>query len=465
MMLCLQNNTSGGEAGTGSPREDSGYNAGVKPLHYSRVLPWLVLAASLLIAFGTWHWATAIFLPSNAVAARASQRPIGNNSDLYPRWLGARAALIYGRSPYSDDVTREIQTGFYGRPLDPRKPGDPAAQEAFVYPLYVIFLLAPTITLPFRTAQEIFRWLLLVGLGCSVPLWMHAIGFRPRRVWVLSGVVLALSTYPAVLEFYMQNLATLVIFLLAAAAALLVRNWQALSGMVLALSTIKPEISWLVILWLLLWAISDYAKRKRLIWSFLGTMLLQVLAAEVVVPGWVGQFFAAVRGYPAYGSDPNIFAVFLPRWLAKIVTAALIGVLLAMLWRWRKAAAGTAEFGWALGWAAAVTLAILPKLAAYNQPLLIPVLLVLIDHYEAISRSSVLPRALTKGAFACQIWQWTAALTLSLCSLIIPTARLLPAAQWPVLTFLALPPMTLLAVAATSSVQKPIPRILAAPRG
>jgi len=50
-------------------------------------------------------------------------------------------------------------------------------------------------------------------------LWMYAIGFRPRLLFVLSGIVLTLNTYPAVLEFHMQNLAGLVIFLLAGAAA------------------------------------------------------------------------------------------------------------------------------------------------------------------------------------------------------------------------------------------------------
>ncbi|MGD1006096.1 MAG: hypothetical protein ABR980_02565, partial [Ignavibacteriaceae bacterium] len=34
------------------------------------------------------------------------------NSDLYPRWLGSREALLHHRDPYGADVTREIQTGF-----------------------------------------------------------------------------------------------------------------------------------------------------------------------------------------------------------------------------------------------------------------------------------------------------------------------------------------------------------------
>jgi uncharacterized membrane protein len=107
---------------------------------------------------------------------------------------------------------------------------------------------------------EVFRWVLLFGLARSDPLWMYAIGFRSKRVLIISGMVLVVSSFPAVLEFHMQNLAALVIFFLAAAA---VRNWPALSGFLLALATTKtkPETSGLMIVWLLLWATARWPER------------------------------------------------------------------------------------------------------------------------------------------------------------------------------------------------------------
>src|SRR5579864_506196 len=146
----------------------------------ARVVPWLGLAASLVVAFGVWHWAENILIPANTTQALAKGVPIGNNSDLYPRWLGGREVLLHHRDPYAADVTREIQTGFFGRPLDPSKPSDPPFQESFVYPLYVVFLLTPTLTLRFATVQLIFRWLLLFLSGCSLPLWMYTVGLRLR---------------------------------------------------------------------------------------------------------------------------------------------------------------------------------------------------------------------------------------------------------------------------------------------
>ena len=421
-----------------------------RSLNRARVLPWLGLAASLLVAFGVWHWAENILIPANTAQALGKGVPIGNNSDLYPRWVGAREVLLHHRDPYGADVTREIQTGFYGRPLDPSKPSDPPFQESFVYPLYVVFLLTPTLTMPFRTAQEVFRWLLLFLTGCSLPLWMYAIGFRPRPIFAMTGIVLVLSSYPAMLEFHMQNLAALALFFLAAAAAAAVRNWLVLCGFLLALATIRPDVSGLVILWFLLWSIARWRERKLLIYSFAGTMTALVIAAEAVSPHWIMRFLTAVREYPSYGADPSVIQLFLPSFVAKLVTAGLVCVLVAVCWHWRKAAPGSEDFAWALAWVSAVTIAILPKLAGYNQPLLIPALLVLLAHRDMIGNAGFVPRAFIKVTFGCQLWQWVTSLILSLCSLLVPAAHLSRAALVPEYTLFSLSLFTATAVVAAT---------------
>src|SRR5512142_3099214 len=115
---------------------------------------WLALA--ILCAAGTWMYVTRVLIPYQVADAAAHGRPRGNLSDLYPRWLGARELLLHGRDPYSAEVTREIQAGYYGRPLDPGRPGDPKDQQRFAYPVYVAFPLAPTVLLPFAWVQQGF---------------------------------------------------------------------------------------------------------------------------------------------------------------------------------------------------------------------------------------------------------------------------------------------------------------------
>jgi hypothetical protein len=393
-----------------------------------------------------WHWAKTILVPAYTAKVLAEKRPVGNNSDLYPRWLGAREMLLHGRDPYGAGVTREIQTGFYGRPLDPQNPSDPTARESFVYPLYVVFLLAPTVTWSFHTVAEVVRWLLLASIACSVPLWMVALKIRPRWPLMIAATLLALGSYPAVEEYFQQNLTALVIFFLAAAAAAASRNWLTLSGFLLALATVKPDTTGLVILWFLLWVTGNWKQRNRLFWSFTVTMAALLLSTEAMSPGWISRFAAAVREYPAYGTDPNILQVLLRTQVAEFLGLVLIVLLIGICWRWRKAAPDSKQFGWALAWVAAVTLVVLPKLAAYNQLLLIPALLVLARGYSRFPSTGFLRRTMTKGAFACQIWQWLAATALSVCSLLFSAARLRAVAEAPMYTLLALPPLTLLAV-------------------
>jgi hypothetical protein len=422
----------------------------VKPSPDWRHLPQLVLAASLLVCFGVWRWAESILVPFNTAAAYDKSVPIGNNSDLYPHWLASHELLLHGRDPYSAAVTREIQIGFYGRPLAPLSPTDPIDQVAFAYPLYVVFLLAPTMTLPFHTAMEAFRWLSLFAISCSVPLWMYAIGFRSRRFLVLSAMVLAISNVSAVQEFHMQNLTALVLLLLAAAAAATTRGWLMLGGFLLALSTIKPQLAGPFVLFFMLWSMADWAQRKLLLYSFSTSLLALVLAAESLSSGWMARFWQAVRTYQAYGADPSILRVLLPAWLALSVEAALVGLLVLFCWRWRKASAGSEYFGWALAWVATVTMAVLPKLAAYNQIVVIPALLVLLAHRRKIWQAGLFPRALTKSAFICLMWPWATALILSIGTLLIPAIRLRAAVQLPNYTSLALSPITLLAVVVTT---------------
>ena len=410
--------------------------------------PWFALAASLVVCVGVWRWAETILLPSNTFVAQTRKIPIGNNSDLYPRWLGARELLLHYRDPYSPEMTRQIQLGFYGRPLDPKNPTDPKDQVAFAYPLYVIFLLAPTVTLPFQIVLKIFQCLLLLSLTASIPLWMSAVGFRTRPQFAVAGMLLAVGSYPAISDYHLQNLALLVVLMLAGAAAAAVRGRLLLAGFLLALSTIKPQLSSLFILFFLLWAIGDWKHRKPLSWSFAASLLALLLAAEGVSPGWVTKFLAATRAYQAYAADPSILQILLPTWLASLLSVALVVFVVLYCWRSRKAPAGTTQFGWALASLAVVTLTVMPKLAAYNQPLLIPAVLLLLAHRDAIRKAGLFPRALTRAVLICLLWQWGTALVLALASLRIPPSSLQVAAGVPEYTLLALPPITLLAVLA-----------------
>lgn len=118
-----------------------------------------VLVLAILLGAGTWYYLYGVFLPYH--------EPPGINRanlfDLYPRWLGTRELVLHGRNPYSLEVTREIQLGYYGRIVEPG--GD---EQRFTYPLYIVFFLAPTVTLPFSVVNTACAVLLLALTIASV---------------------------------------------------------------------------------------------------------------------------------------------------------------------------------------------------------------------------------------------------------------------------------------------------------
>src|SRR6266566_2986438 len=102
------------------------------------------LLIALLLAGSMLWYVQNLLIPYQQADAALHGRPRGNLSDLYPRWLGTRELLLHHRNPYSAEVTREIQIGYYGRPLDADRAEDPKDQQGFAYPVYVAFFLAPT---------------------------------------------------------------------------------------------------------------------------------------------------------------------------------------------------------------------------------------------------------------------------------------------------------------------------------
>ena len=56
-----------------------------------------------------------------------------------------------------DSITTEIQKGYYGRELDPARPGDPRDRQGFAYPVYVVFVLAMVLFAGVHTTQVIKR--------------------------------------------------------------------------------------------------------------------------------------------------------------------------------------------------------------------------------------------------------------------------------------------------------------------
>jgi hypothetical protein len=374
----------------------------------------IVLVLAIVASASTWFYVNQILRPLQIADAAVHNQPRGNLSDLYPRWLGARELLKHGRNPYSLELTREIQQGYYGRPLDPTRPDDPKDQQGFAYPAYVVFLLAPTVDLPFNTVESGFRWF-LVGLAtASVLLWLRVVRWRASFGTVLIGMVLMLGWWPMVQGIKLQQLSLLVAGLLAACGACLAGGSLLFAGVLLALATIKPQLTWPLVLWLLLWAGSDWRERRRLVFGFGLVMLLLLGGAQLMLPGWLRIFVGAIGQYHQYTQNQSVLVWTFGAVVGHFLEAASVIACAFCVWPLRKEPATSNAFGQAMGLVLALTVLIVPMFAPYNQVLLAPAILALLRSES--SGDPVLPAVRLARAVGgiVLVWPWIASVGLTL---------------------------------------------------
>ena len=405
----------------------------------------IVMGAGLLAA-AMWLWVQQIAIPHQQAEAAELGAPRGNLSDLYPRWLGARELLLNRRDPYSADLTREIQSGYYGRLIDPSRPHDPRDQQAFAYPVYVVLVLAPTVGLPFSIVQRGFLWFLVLLTAGSIPVWLHAVGWRISTRAKLVWILLTMGCFPAIQGFKLQQLTLLVAGLLAAAMYALAHRHFVWAGALFALATIKPQLAALVIVWLVVWMLGKWRERQALLWSFAACMAMLVVAGEVLLPGWIGEFRRATAEYYQYtGGGRSILDVALTPVWGRAVAVLVVGVVFAFLWQVRKADEQSADFGYSLALVMAATLVVIPMFAPYNQLLLVPALMVIVRAIRPLWRRSRLSRFFVGITALSIFWPWIAAVLLVVAHTVAPGSGIQRAWALPIYTSLTIP-ITVLAL-------------------
>jgi hypothetical protein len=398
-----------------------------------------------------WFYVQHILIAHQLADAALHQTPRGNLSDLYPRWLGARELLLHHRDPYSPEVTREIQIGYWGRPLDPARPSDPKDQAGFAYPVYVVFLLAPTIAFPFAAVQTGFRWFLILLTATTVPLWLRALRWQPAVITTAILIVFTLGSFQAVQGIKVQQLGLLIGGLIAGSAVLLSQPRPAcagFAGVLLAFATIKPQLVLLLVAWLLLWAFSDWRRRRNFLWGFVSSMAILLAAAQYVLPGWVWRFFNAIIAYRQYndGAESVLDVLLTPHW-GRPLDALAVLALVVLGWKFRRASTDSSAFNLMLALILTVTVMIVPKAAPYNQVLLLPGILLVAREWRTLWQKSAQLRVIVIISGLLISWPWLAAIALTVASLFLPAESVQSAWAVPLWTMLAIPPTVVLLLA------------------
>jgi hypothetical protein len=397
----------------------------------------LVLSA-VLCAAGVWLYANRVLIPYQISDAAAHGRPRGNLSDLYLHWVGARELLLNGRNPYGPDVTREIQQGYYGRFLDPSRPGDPKDQR-FAYPVYVVFYLAPTIHLPFEIVRQGFSWVLLLLTVATIPLWLRWLRWKVP-LWAEATLIVFTIGSPTVMQgLKLQQMTLLVFALVAVALALLASDRPIAAGIALALATIKPQLVWLLLLWLMIWTLTEWRRRYRGAASFLFTMAVLCAASEWYLPHWIPRFFQAMREYPTYTDAVSNLDKLLPAPWGWMPRALAVAATLHIAWKNRRLGEDTPAFAATVSLSLAITIIVIPSYALYNQIMLLPALLILVRDRQLLWNRNLLSRVLLSLAAVLLLWPLLASIVLAGLSFVLPRETVEQAWALPFWTVIQIP--------------------------
>jgi len=379
----------------------------------------LALSLALIGAVSMFYYHQRLFLPRvaavRAAAGLSNRFSLGN--DFYQVWLSSRTLLRERLDPYSSEMTRRIQISLYGRPLGARGSGDPLDLRIFPYPLYTDLLFWPLAAIPFLLARFIVLGALTTMTLASVPLWLRVLEWKLDWKWIIVISLLTLSSYPALEGLFAAQLGLLVSFLLAASiVALQVRRFL-FAGFLAALTTMKPQVTVLAILYLLLWATTQWPMRKRFVIGFFGALALLAGASLIVQPNWVHSWVRTVVAYRHYTHPPLVTEVLAsqlgPRLsgpASLLLTAASIITALIMSWRNRTARFGSFAFFMTLSLLLVITtIVLLPGQAVYDHLILLPGLLLMARNRDHLRAAGWIPRVLLGLTALVLFWPWLAA--------------------------------------------------------
>jgi hypothetical protein len=382
---------------------------------------WLPALIALLMLLGMHAFFRDVVVPSQEADALAHGSPRGNLSDLYPGWVAARELLLHGRDPYSAEVTGYIQEGVWGRRLDKSNPNDPLDESRFAYPLYYIFVIAPVLSMPFRSVRILYMAIAVFLSAGSVLWWSRTFAVKAGAPYRAASVILFLSSYPVVLALYVQQPVLFVAGLIAGALASITAGALWAGGIMLALAMIKPQASLAIAGWLLLWALSNWKERKSLFLSFAATIAIACTASEALLPGWLWKWRTALAAYMKYAPlPPAQVELALGRNLGMAAGVALVLAVGMFCWSTRREPTHTNRFKLTAPLILTSSLVISPVWHNYDAMCLLPAVLLIAEWRDGYKHMKPMSRAIVGLSAVVLAWQWIAALSVSLISIASP---------------------------------------------
>jgi len=311
--------------------------------------------------------------------------PGGN--DFLARWMGARYWVMEGISPYDERVSLASQEVIYGHPADISQGED---KNHFVYPLYSMIFFAPFGPLEYNLARALWMTLVEVSLFLLAIVSLRLVEWQVPVYKAVVLIIFTLLWYHGVRTVILGQFAAINALLVALALLLIIRKQDFAGGMLLALSTAKPQMVFLLVPFVFLWALST--RRRDIIGGLLVGMAVLIGASLALLPSWPLEWLRQLLDYPSYtpqtGSPLSMIANTMPgisRQLGLFLHVFFVAYLiLEWILAWGK------DERW-FRWTALLTI-VITNLVAYrtattNFIMMLPALFLVFSLWEARWRS------------------------------------------------------------------------------
>jgi hypothetical protein len=384
----------------------------------TQVMPALALALACVGAASMVYYHLGLFIP-RVLQVRTSIG-LGNGysfgGDFYPVWLTAHESRFVHLDLYSDEVTRETQTGVFGHPLEPGNKMDlPRNYRQYAYPAFTNLVLWPVALLDFPRLRIVLTLLLVPLTAMSIWMWFKALRWNLHPMWIAVVILLTLATYQFLEALFVLQPGLFVGFFLAAAALALSSNRLMLAGALCSLTLVKPQVTALALSYLLVWSLSDRT-RARFWQGFLLFTSVLTIASLWIWPHWIGEWIVVLRDYRGYARPPLVAVVLgssFPKCLATAIIAVIVAVSGIVLWKSRHVDQDTVRFWFTLSLLLALTtVTLLPGQAMYDHFILIPGILLLLRYRAQFRAKGPVQRILLLLGAVALFWPWVSSFAL-----------------------------------------------------
>jgi hypothetical protein len=263
----------------------------------------------------------------------SKQNPGGN--DFLARWNGAHEWLIHGNNPYTNQVSEVAQKMIYGRTANPLNGEDVAH---FVYPIYSMLFFAPFALMDYTLARAVWMTVLEVAMVALTFISLRLSGWKIKPISLAGILIFSILWYCSVRTIILGQFSGINALLILISLLCIKNDHDQFAGILLALSTSKPQMSYLLIVFVLLWAIRS--SRHRIWISFFVSMIIMTGVGWLLLPGWPICWIQQLMNYPGYtdriGSIVSIIAGVTPGIKDQVSTGLMIVFYIYMLFEWLR---------------------------------------------------------------------------------------------------------------------------------